>query len=134
MGHVIPCARVRGPSLRASQPLGADEGPVDGAGLGILVGPEDERAEGSMVGLGKARGSSLGAVLGAPLGDALRTLGNPVGPLVSDTFRTALGDSLGLPLGLTLGPSLGDALGPLLGDELGTTEGDELGLLLGEAL
>jgi hypothetical protein len=55
MGHVMPCARVRYPSLRASQPIGADDGPVDGARLGIPVGPAEGRAEGAIVGLEKLR-------------------------------------------------------------------------------
>jgi hypothetical protein len=61
MGHVMPCARIRDPSLRASQPLGADKGPADGARLGILVGPADGRAEGATVGLGRLRKPKISA-------------------------------------------------------------------------
>jgi hypothetical protein len=49
--HVRPTARPRMPSVRSSQPLGADEGPADGTRLGVLVGPADGLPEGAADGL-----------------------------------------------------------------------------------
>jgi hypothetical protein len=64
--------RIRSPSLRSSQPLGADEGPADGTRLEVLVGPADARAEGATVGPaeGTLLGATVGPVEGALLGPA----------------------------------------------------------------
>jgi hypothetical protein len=59
-------SRMRSPSLRSSQPLGADEGPADGTRLGVLVGP----AEGTLLGatVGPAEGTLLGPADGEAVG------------------------------------------------------------------
>jgi outer membrane lipoprotein SlyB len=65
-GHVAPISRVRLPSVRSSQPLGADEGPADGTRLGMLVGPADGWAEGATV--GPVEGALLGPADGPAVG------------------------------------------------------------------
>jgi hypothetical protein len=54
------------PSVLSSQPVGADEGPADGATLGTLVGPADGLSEGAMD--GTVDGLSDGTVDGLPEG------------------------------------------------------------------
>jgi hypothetical protein len=83
--HVWPLKRVRLPSVRSSQPLGADEGPADGTRLGILVGPADGRAEGATVGpvVGSVEGTLLGATVGPAVGPVEGALLGPaVGTVV----------------------------------------------------
>jgi hypothetical protein len=94
--HVKPSARMRLPSVRSTQPLGADEGPADGRRLGILVGP----AVGILVGpaVGPVEGTLLGATVGPAVGPVEGALLGPVegvllGPAVGTTvgFKVSIG-------------------------------------------
>jgi hypothetical protein len=88
MEHVSPSLRMRSPSTRSSQSLGADEGPADGTTLEILLGPADARAVGATVGPaeGTLVGATVGPVEGALVEGAL--LGPAVGPAVVSAVVT----------------------------------------------